>query len=128
MSSRLLADCMEQFETHGFDPEFQSYFMRLKSRLLASSEVACGLVVLTAQEDDHSGGGHQVLSLLLAEARMGQENHSEYAEDFLETVEMAVQAGLAAGAIQQTNLTEFAGLFRSVLVLTLSDTVPFSAS
>ncbi len=114
ISSQLLAECMEQYETHGFDPEFQSYFMRLKSRLLASSEVACGLVVLTAQEDDHSGGGHQVLSLLLDEARMGLENDSEYAEDFLETVEMAVQAGLAAGAIQQTNLIEFAGLFRRV--------------
>ncbi len=57
MSSQLLAECMEQFGLHGFEPEFQSYFLRLKSRLLSSGDVACGLVVLTAQEDDHSGGG-----------------------------------------------------------------------
>ncbi|MHA3916723.1 hypothetical protein [Halovulum sp. GXIMD14793] len=114
MSSQLLADCMEQFKLHGFEPEFQSYFMRLKSRLLASGDVACGLVVLAAQEDDHSDGAHQILSLLLDEARMRLENDNEYAEDFLETVEMAVQAGVAAGAVQQENLMEFAGLYRRV--------------
>ncbi len=114
MSSQLLAECMEQFETHGFEPEFQSYFTRLKSRLLTSGDVACGLVVLAAQEDDHSGGAHQILSLLLDEARMGLENDSEHAEDFLETLEMAVQAGVAAGAVQQANLMEFAGLYRRV--------------
>ncbi len=114
MSSQMLAECMEEFKLHGFKPEFQSYFMQLKSRLLASGDVACGLVVLATQEDDHSGGAHQLLSLLLDEARMGVENDSEYAEDFLETVEMAVQAGVAAGAIQQENLMEFAGLYRRV--------------
>ena len=114
MSSQMLAECMEQFKLHGFEPEFQSYFMRLKSQLLASGDVACGLVVLCAQEDDHSGGAHQILSLLLDEARMGLENDNEYAEDFLETVEMAVQAGVAAGAVQQENLMEFAGLYRRV--------------
>lgn len=114
MSSQMLAECMEQFKLHGFEPEFQSYFMRLKSRLLSSGDVACGLVVLCAQEDDHSGGAHQILSLLLDEARMGLENDNEYAEDFLETVEMAVQAGVAAGAVQQENLMEFAGLYRRV--------------
>ena len=110
MSSQMLAECMEQFRLHGFEPQFQSYFMQLKSRLLSSGDVACGLVVLCAQEDDHSGGAHQILSLLLDEARMGLENDNEYAEDFLETVEMAVQAGVAAGAVQQENLMEFAGL------------------
>ena len=114
MSSQLLTECMEQFGLHGFEPEFQSYFMRLKSRLLASGDVACGLVVLTAQEDNHSGGAHQILSLLLDEARMGLENDNEYAEDFLKTVEMAVQAGVAAGAVRQENLMEFAGLYRRV--------------
>jgi len=114
MSSQLLAECMEQSELHGFEPEFQSYFMRVKSQLLASGDVACGLVVLTAQEDDHSGGAHQILSLLLDEARMGLENDNEYAEDFLETLEMAIQAGVAAGALQQENLMELAGLYRRV--------------
>lgn len=114
MSSQLLADCMEQFELHGFEPEFQSYFMRQKSQLLASGEVACGLVVLTAQDVTSSGDAHQILSLLLDEARMGLENDNEYAEDFLETIEMAVQAGTAAGAIKQENLIEFAGLYRKV--------------
>ena len=114
MSSQLLAECMKQFELHGFEPEFQSYFMRLKSQLLASGDVACGLVVFTAQDDDNSGSAVQLLSLLLDEARMGLENDSEYAEDFLETIEMAVQAGLAAGAFQQENLMEFAGLYRKV--------------
>ena len=114
MSSQMLAECMEQFRLHGFEPQFQSYFMQLKSRLLSSGDVACGLVVLCAQEDDHSGGAHQILSLLLDEARMGLENDNEYAEDFLETVEMAVQAGVAAGAVQQENLMEFAGLYRRV--------------
>lgn len=114
MSSQLLTECMEQFDLHGFEPCFQSYFMRLKSRLLASGDVACGLVVLCAQENDHSSGAHQILSLLLDEARMGLENDNEYAEGFLETVEMAVQAGVAAGAIQQESLMGFAGLFRRV--------------
>lgn len=114
MSSQLLAECMEQFELHGFEPKFQSYFLRLKSQLLASGDVACGLVVLTAQDDDNSGSAVQLLSLLLDEARMGLENDNEYAEGFLETIEMAVQAGLAAGAIQQENLMEFAGLYRKV--------------
>ena len=114
MSSQLLAECMEQFELHGFEPEFQSYFMKLKSRLLASGDVACGLVVLTAQDDDNSGNAVQLLSLLLDEARMGLENDNEDAEGFLETIEMATQAGLAAGAIQQESLMEFAGLYRKV--------------
>lgn len=114
MSSQMLAECMEQFNIHGFEPEFQSYFMRLKSHLLSSGDVACGLVVLCAQEDDHSGGAHQILSLLLDEARMGLENDNEYSEDFLQTVEMAVQAGMAAGAVQQEKLMEFAGLYRRV--------------
>ncbi len=114
MSSQLLAECMEQFETHGFEPEFRSYLMRVKSQLLASGDVACGLVVLVAQEDNHSGHAHQMLSLLLDEARMGLENDNEYAPDFLETVEMAVQAGVAAGAVKQKNMMEFAGLYRRV--------------
>ena len=114
MSSQMLAECMEQFRLHGFEPQFHLYFMQMKSRLLSSGDVACGLVVLCAQEDDHSGGAHQILSLLLDEARMGLENDNEYAEDFLETLEMAVQAGVAAGAVQQENLTQFAGLYRRV--------------
>ena len=114
MSSQLLAEFMEQFRLHGFEPQFQSYFMQLKTKLLSSGDVACGLVVLCAQEDDHSGSAHQILSLLLDEARMGLENDNEYAEDFLETVEMAVQAGVAAGAVEQENLMEFAGLYRRV--------------
>lgn len=114
MSSQMLAECMEQFNLHGFGPEFQSYFMRMKSRLLSSGDVACGLVVLCAQEEDHSGGAHQILGLLLDEARMGLENDNEYAEGFLETLGMAVQAGVAAGAVQQENLMEFAGLYRRV--------------
>lgn len=114
MSSQLLAECMEKFETHGFEPEFQAYFLRLKSQLLASAEVACGLVVLAAQDDDTSHSAVQLLSLLLDEARMGLENDNEFAEDFLETIEMAVQAGLAAEAIQQKNLMEFASLYRKV--------------
>jgi hypothetical protein len=114
MSSQLLAECLEQFELHGFEPEFRSYFMRQKTRLLASEDAACGLVVLTAQEKDSPGNASELLSLLLDEARMGLENDYEYAENFLETVEMAVQAGIAAGAIQQENLMVFAGLYRSV--------------
>lgn len=114
MSSQLLAKCIEQFEIYGFDLEFQSNFGRLKSQLLASGDVARGLVVLTAQENANSGGAHQMLSLLLDEARMGLENDSEYAGKFLETVEMAVQTGVAADVIQQENLIEFAGLYRMV--------------
>lgn len=114
MSSQLLAECMEQFELHGFEPEFRSYFLRRKSQLLASGDVACGLVLLAAQEDDPSGDACQILSLLLDEARMGLENDNDYAEGFLKTVEMAVQAGVAAGAVQQENLMEFAGLYRIV--------------
>lgn len=114
MSSQLLAECLEKFKAHGFGPEFQSYFMRLKSQFLASTDVACGLVALTAQEDDTSGSAHKVFSLLLDEARMGLENDDEYAEDFLQTVEMAVEAGIAAGVIQHDNLVDFAGLYRRV--------------
>jgi hypothetical protein len=114
MSSQLLAECMEHFETDGFEPAFQSYFMRLKSQLLASGDVACGLVFLTTQEDARANSAYQVLGLLLDEARMGLENDSEYAGDFLETIEMAVQAGAVAGAIQPESIIEFAGLYRKV--------------
>lgn len=114
MSSQLLTRCIEQFEKYGFESEFQSYFMHFKSQLLASSDVAYGLVILTAEEDYNSDNAYQILNLLLAEARMGLENDSQYAEDFLEVVEMAVQAGMAAGSLQQENLMKFAGLYRSV--------------
>ena len=90
MSSDLLSACLEQFARHGFAPEFQSYFMRVRSRLLASGDVACEVAVLAAQEEDPSGGAHQILTLLLDEARMGVENDHADAEDFLETLEMAV--------------------------------------
>ena len=114
MSSQLLAECMKKFDLNGIEPEFRSYFTLVKPRLLSSSDVACGLVVLTAQEDDYAGGAHQILSLLLDEARMGLENDSEYAVGFLEMLEMAVQAGVASGALQPKNLMEFAGLYRRV--------------
>jgi hypothetical protein len=105
---------MTQFKRLGFSPEFRLYFLRQKSHLLASGEVACGLVAYCVQDDGSSSDTKQILSLLLDEARMGLENDSEYAEDFLETVEMAVQAGVAAGAIQQSNLIELASLYRGV--------------
>ena len=105
---------MTQFKRLGLSPEFRSYFLRQKSQLLASGEVACGLVAYCVQDDGSSSDAQQILSLLLDEARMGLENDNEYAEDFLETVEMAVQAGVAAGALQQSNLIEFASLYRGV--------------
>ena len=114
MSSQMLTECMMQFKRLGFSPEFRSYFLRQKSHLLASGEVACGLVAYCVQDDGASSETQQILSLLLDEARMGLENDNGYAEDFLETVEMAVQAGVAAGAIQQSNLIEFASLYRGV--------------
>ena len=36
-----------------------------------------------------------------------ENNDNKYAEDFLDTVEMTVQAGVSAGAVQQKNLMEF---------------------
>lgn len=111
MPSRLLAECLEQFEEYGFEPEFQSYFLSKKSRLLGNEEVACGLVVLCAQEDSNAS---QLLGLLLDEARMGLENDNEYATGFLAAVEETIQAGLSAGALQQEDLIKFAGLYRRV--------------
>lgn len=116
MPSKLLAECIDQLEHHGIgSPEFRDYFLSKKSRLLSNIDIACDLVVLAVQDDDPSGNAVQLLSLLLDEARMGLENDSAYAEDFLETVEMAVQAGLAAGAVKQRNLMELAGLYRQVV-------------
>ena len=112
MPSQLLAECMEQFELYGFEPKFQSYLLNKKSRLLGSDDVACDLVALVARENGSSGNASQLLSLLLDEARMGLESEHEYAEDFLEAVEMAVKAGLAAGTVKQENLVQFAGMYR----------------
>ena len=112
MSSQLLAECMKQYKLHGLEPEFQSYFTRMKSRLLASRDVARGLVERSTEEDDPSGPAQQVLMLLLDEARMGLENDSEYAGGFLEAVEQAVQTGMESGTIQQMKLLEIAGLYR----------------
>ena len=114
MSAQLLNECMNQFDFLGFEIQVHSYFKRIKSQLLESGEVACGLVALTVQEGDEAERASQILGLLLDEARMGLENDSEYAQDFLETVEMAVHAGIAAGAIEQKHQMEFAGLYRKV--------------
>jgi len=112
MSTKLLDECIEQFELHGFEPEFNTYFMKQRRHLLSSMEVACGLVVLTAQEEDDSAVAAQLLSLLLDEARMALENDAEYAEDFLEAVEMTIKSGVSGGALQPPDIMEFAALYK----------------
>ncbi len=114
MSSQLLTECITQLELYNFELQFQSYFNSQRSRLLNSKEVAAGLVVLVAQEDNFSGNVSQLLGLLLDEARMRLENDSEYGQDFLQTVEMTVRTGLESGELQQAHLMGFAGLFRQV--------------
>ena len=113
MSSQLLEKCINHLEHHGLDPVFRSHFGQVKSHLLSSADVASGLTRLTAQAKDFDDAACQLLELLLDEARMGLENDNEYAADFLETVEMAVEAGMSAGAIGHENLAVFAGLYRS---------------
>ena len=112
MSSQLLTECIEQFDLYGLEPQFQSYLTRRQSRLLASSDVARGLVELSAQEDDAAESAQKVLMLLLDEARMGLENGAEHAGGFLETVEMAIQTGVKSGTISQPKLMDFAALYR----------------
>ena len=114
MSSQLLAECIAQFEQHGFSPEFQAYFSSRKSELLGNTEVACGLLALVAQDDDPSDNASQLLSALLDEASMGQENGDAYGAGFLEIVETAVQTGLADGTLKQVHLMELAGRYKQV--------------
>ncbi|WP_413616579.1 hypothetical protein MRB56_11450 [Halomonas cupida] len=112
MSSRLLAECIDQLDQYGFSPEFHAYFMRQKLRLMGSADVAAGLVVLATQEEAYSETASQLLGILLDEARMGLENDSSNASDFLEAVEVVIQSGLEAGALQHTQLMILAALYR----------------
>jgi len=115
MSTELLSSCLDLLEDHGASsPVFQDCFLRLKRDLLASDEVAMGLVVLIGHLKDENDHAMMLFSLLLDEARMGLENGADYAARFLETVEMAIGVGLAAGAFEQPHLLEFAALYRRV--------------
>lgn len=115
MSTALLSSCLDLMEDQGASsPAFQDCFMRLKRDLLASDEVAMGLVVLIGHLKGDSDDAVMLFGLLLDEARMGLENDADHAGRFLETVEMAIGAGLAAGAFEQPQLLEFAALYRRV--------------
>lgn len=115
MSTELLSSCLELLEDQGMSsPVFHDYFMRLKRDLLASEEVAMGLVVLIGHLKDENDNAMMLFSLLLDEARMGLENDADHVEGFLDAVEVAISAGLAAGAFEQHHLLEFAGQYRRV--------------
>jgi hypothetical protein len=115
MSTELLSSCLKLLEDQGVSSSiFHENFMRLKRDLLASEEVAMGLVVLIGHLKDENDDAVMLFGLLLDEARMGLENDADYAKGFLETVEMAIGAGLAAGSFEQHHLLGFAGQYRRV--------------
>lgn len=114
MSSQLLKECITQFEQHGFGPKFQAYFLHRKSGLLGDAEFARGLLALVMQDDDPSDIASLLLSSLLDQARMGQENGDAYGAGFLETIETAVQTGLADGTLKQEHLMVLAGCYKQV--------------
>lgn len=115
MSTKLLSSCLELLKDQGVSsPVFHDYFMRLKRDLLASEEVAMGLVVLIGHLEHENDDAVMLFGLLLDEARMGLENDAGYVRGFLDAVEMAIGAGLAARAFEQHHLLEFAGQYRRV--------------
>ncbi len=115
MSTELLTSCLDLMEVQGIaSSAFQNYFLRTKTDLLDSEEVAHGLVVLIAHLEQDNDNPVALFGLLLDEARMGLENDSAYAAGFLGSVEVAVAAGLAAGALEQHHLLEFAAQYRRV--------------
>jgi hypothetical protein len=113
MSTELLKSCLSVMEQQGETSlDFHNYFMRIKSLLLESDETAVGLIMLFGHLDEDSENVEELLRLLLDEARMGLENDYAYASRFLETVEIAIDAGIESGELKQQDLMTFAKLYR----------------
>jgi len=112
MSADFLKSCLDLLASDGLSSEaFQRYFMHVKQDLLADASVAIGLTVLIGHREEDEDV-RALFRLLLDEARMGLENDSLLGPSFLENVEMAVGAGLNAGAMKPHHLAGMAVQYR----------------
>ncbi len=112
-SSELLDVCLAMMESHDLtSPAFMEFFDRVRPVLLQDPSVAVNLVGLIGMQEEDTQTVSLLMSRLLDEARMDQENDGAYGAEFLEMVEIGAGAALSAGLFEPHHLSELAGLYR----------------